>query len=150
FGRSLSLKRNLALTTALMALMTLLCFSQPALAQFQRQHCSDIRVAGTYGLTTTGSLVGVGPVAATGLVTFDGRGNLSGSQTRSVNGDVADEILQGTYNVNFDCMLTTVVQVFESGQLVRTSTLQGVIEDNGKSIIAIFTKVELPDGTLLP
>jgi len=46
--------------------------------------------------------------------------------------------------------LTEVIQVYESGRLVRTSTLQGLIEDNGKSGSATFSKIELPDGTVLP
>jgi hypothetical protein len=112
--------------------------------------CSQATVTGNYGYTANGSLIGIGPVAATGISKFDGHGKVSGSQTRSVNGDIAEETFQGTYSVNADCTVTEVIQVYESGQLVRTSTLQGVIEDNGRSASAIFSKIELPDGTVLP
>ena len=94
--------------------------------------CSQATVAGNYGYTANGSLIGIGPVAATGISRFDGHGNVSGSQTRSVNGDIAEETFQGTYRVTPVCTGTEVIQVYESGQLVCTSTLQGVIEDNGR------------------
>jgi hypothetical protein len=123
-----------------------------ATAQAKRPHhgCSNATVAGTWASTNTGSLIDIGPVAATAITTFDGKGNLSGSQTRSVNGDVADETFTGTYTVNSDCTGTDIVQVYESGQLVRTTTLKVVVDENGQHGRSIFTKVELPDGTLLP
>jgi hypothetical protein len=101
-------------------------------------------------LTSNGSLIGIGPAAATGIVTFDSKGSFSGSQTRSVNGDVADETFTGTYTINSDCTGTDVVQVYESGQLVRTTTLNVVYDENGRHVQGIFAKVELPDHTILP
>lgn len=50
-------------------------------------------------------------------------GNITGSQTRSLNGDIADETFTGTQNVNSDCTGEVSVQVFENGVLVRTTTL---------------------------
>src|SRR2546427_386255 len=68
----------------------------------------------------------------------------------SLIGDVADETFAGTYTVNSDCTETDVVQVFLSGQLVRTTTVQSVVDENGQHARSIYSKVELPDGTLLP
>jgi hypothetical protein len=59
-------------------------------------------------------------------------------------------LLRATYTVNSDCTGTEVAQVYQSGQLVRTTTLQIVIDQNGDHARSIFSKVELPDGTLLP
>jgi len=146
------MKRNLAVTTFVMAFVALFVLNTAATAQAKRtQHlCSNATLAGKWGFTGTGSLIGIGPVAATGIAAFDGKGNVSGSQTRSVNGDVADENFAGTYTVNSDCTETHVVQVFLSGQLVRTTTVQSVIDENGQHARSIYSKVELPDGTLLP
>jgi hypothetical protein len=144
------MKRNFAATTMLSALVALFCLNPAAVAQSKPHRCSNATVAGKYGYTANGFLIGIGPVAATGISAYDGVGNLSGTQTRSVNGAVADETFQGTYNVNSDCTMTELVQVYQSGQLVRTTTLQVVIEDNGNGGSAIFSKVELPDGTVLP
>jgi hypothetical protein len=112
--------------------------------------CSAASVAGKWTFTTTGSIPGIGPVAAVGSYVADSSGNLKGSQTRSLNGDVADETFTGTSTVNSDCTGTDVIQVFLSGVLVRTSTLQVVYDDDGPKARAIFTSLVLPDGTNLP
>jgi len=112
--------------------------------------CSLATVAGTYGLTTTGSIPAIGPVSAVGLVKIEKSGNLSGSQTRSLNGAVADETFTGTATVNPDCTGTDVIQVFQDGALVRTSTLNLVYDDNGRSARAIFSSIVLPNGAQLP
>jgi hypothetical protein len=113
-------------------------------------HCSRASVAGKWAFTTTGSIPGIGPVAAVGSFTADASGNLKGSQARSLNGDVADETFTGTATVNPDCTGTDVIQVFESGVLVRTSTLSVLYDENGREVRAIFTSLVLPDGTSLP
>ena len=43
------------------------------------------------------------PVAGEGLVTFDGYGNLSASETVNLGGRVVPVNLPGTYRVNSDC-----------------------------------------------
>jgi hypothetical protein len=52
--------------------------------------------------------------------------------------------------VNPDCTGTDTIQVFESGILVRTTTLHVVYDDNGQEARAVFTSLVLPDGTSLP
>ncbi len=113
--------------------------------------CSTASVAGRFGFTTTGSIPAVGPVAATGIFTQDASGNITGTQTRSLNGSVADETFTGTATVNSDCTGTDTVQVFQDGSLVRTTTLQVVYDDNGREARAIFTSLVLqPSGVSLP
>ena len=97
-----------------------------------------------------GTINGVGPAASVGRFTSDSAGNISGSQTRSLAGQIAEETLSGSYTVNPDCTGTEVIQVFESGVLVRTSTLKVVFDQNGRGARAIFTQVVLPNGTVLP
>jgi hypothetical protein len=148
----MDMKHNIALTTLMIAFVALFFLNTAATAQAKLplHSCSNATLAGKWGFTSTGFLIGIGPVAATAISTFDGKGNLSGSQTRSVNGDVADETFAGTYTVNSDCTATDIVKVYQSGQLVRTTTLQIVIDQNGEHGHAIFSKVELPDYTILP
>ena len=113
--------------------------------------CSTASVAGRFGFTTTGSIPAVGPVAATGIFTQDASGNITGAQTRSLNGSVADETFTGTATVNSDCTGTDTVQVFQDGSLVRTTTLHVVYDDNGREARAIFTSLVLqPSGVSLP
>src|SRR5437667_4018647 len=59
----------------------------------------------------------VGQVAATGIFTQDASGNITGTQTRSLNGSVADETFTGTATVYSDCTGTDSIQVFQDGSL---------------------------------
>lgn len=116
--------------------------------------CTNVTAAGTYGFTTTGTLVlptGPAPVAAVGSITFQLNGDATGSQDRSVGGDFAHETLTGTLTVNRDCSILLLANVYDdSGNLVRTSTISGVLVNNGKQIRAIFDSVVLPNGLQLP
>ena len=116
--------------------------------------CTSATAAGSFGFTTTGTLIlpsGPAPVAAVGLVAFDLNGNITGSQDRSVGGAFAHETLTGTFTVTHDCTIIAVANVYDSsGNLVRTSTIPGVLVNNGKQIRAIFETVVLPNGLNLP
>jgi hypothetical protein len=59
---------------------------------------------GPYIVFGTGTIVGVGPVTAVGVETWDGQGNTVATYTASVNGNVYPGItVTGTYSVNPDC-----------------------------------------------
>jgi hypothetical protein len=145
--RRMVMKRHRDSTTLAIACLAVLVLSTAAQAGAQK--CSVATVAGNWGFTTTGSIPGIGPLSAVGLATNDKLGNVSGSQTRSLNGAVAEETFTGTITVKPDCTATEVVQVFQNGVLVRTSILNFVIDDNGRSARAIVTSIVLPDGTKL-
>lgn len=103
--------------------------------------CSAATLNGRYGLTfhgfSTNSAVlpaPVGafiPVAGGGVVTFDGNGNFSISETLSLGGQIVSLNLPGTYTVNSDC---TGSQTTASGVHLKT-----VIVRNGREILAINT-----------
>lgn len=113
--------------------------------------CTTASIAGSFGFTTTGSIPALGQVAATGIFTQDTSGNITGTQTRSLNGSVADETFTGTATVNSDCTGTDTIQVFQDGSLVRTTTLHVVYDDNRREARAIFTSLVLqPSGVILP
>ena len=65
-------------------------------------------LVGTYMSHGTGTVVGVGQVAAVGTITYDGHGNLVNPFTLSVNGTVSTFTQSGTYTVNSDCTGTVV------------------------------------------
>ena len=116
--------------------------------------CTNATAAGTYGFTTTGTLIpptGPAPVAAVGSITFDLNGNTTGSQDRSVGGVFAHETIKGTLTVNRDCTISLLANVYDdAGNLVRTSMIPGVLVNNGKRIRAMFESVLLPNGVSLP
>ena len=137
--------KNLAVIAC--AAAVLLACSSTSLAQ--SRHCSAALVSGKWAFTTTGTVLGVGPVSAVGTYNTDRSGNLTGSQTRSLNGDVEDETFTGTITVNEDCTGVDVIQVYQSGLLVRTTTLNVVYDDNGRGARAIFTSLVLSNGVSL-
>jgi hypothetical protein len=144
-------RRNFMKSTKILALMMWSIFGVvPGL----HAACTSATAAGSFGFTTTGTLIlpsGPAPVAAVGLVTFELNGNVTGSQDRSVGGAFAHETITGTLTVNRDCTIIVLANVYDdSGNLVRTSTIPGVLVDNGKQIRGIFETVMLPNGVNLP
>jgi len=116
------------------------------------QSCSLARAAGTYGVTNSGTVVGVGPRAAVGIITLDAAGNLTnGKATSSLNGSITDETFSGTYTVNADCTGTTTFDISDlSGNLLLTVAGDLAWDDNMRELRFIFTSAVLPDGTSLP
>lgn len=65
--------------------------------------CTNASLRGAYGFYRTGS-TSAGPLAALGSLTFDGKGNLAGSQSVSRNGAFTFDVpIMGPYVVNEDC-----------------------------------------------
>jgi len=104
------------------------------------QACSAKTLNGTYALTFSGfstrgpvpaAINNFTPVAGGGLVTFDGNGNLSASETVSVGGLISPVNVPGTYTVNSDC----------TGSFITTPNahLNLVILRNGREIQAVNT-----------
>jgi len=67
-----------------------------------------------------------------------------------VGGGYADETFTGTYTVNADCTGTTTLQFFESGNLVRTSVLSIVFDNNQREIRMVQKSLTLPNSAALP
>jgi hypothetical protein len=65
---------------------------------------------GTYMIHTSGTIVGVGPIASNGTLTFDGNGNVVNVFSASINGEIHRGVTwTGTYTVNPDCTGTSIV-----------------------------------------
>lgn len=115
--------------------------------------CSQANASGKYGFTLSGLLIlpsGPVPIAGVGRANVDARGNVTGTETRSVGGGVADETLSGTLTLNSDCTGTFTVEFFEAGQLVRTSVLAVVLDDNNNEFRMVQTSLTLPNGATVP
>lgn len=119
----------------------------------QAGQCTLERSAGGYGFTLTGVVIlptGPVPIAAVGRAALDAAGNVSGTESRSVGGGFADETFTGTYTVNADCTGTTTIKFYESGQLVRTSVLSIIFDNNSREIRMVQKSLQLPNGAFLP
>ena len=99
------------------------------------RQCSNGTLKGSYGLYHDGTVIGVGPTAVIAIFTYDGEGNLTGTGTSKVNGNVTHFTLIGTYTVNENCNVSDAV-VFPSG---ATATHEYVIVDNGKEFFFLNT-----------
>ena len=102
--------------------------------------CSARTLNGTYALTFSGfstrgpvpaAINNFTPVAGGGLVTFDGNGNVSASETVSVGGLISPVNVPGTYTVNSDCTGTFIT--------TPNAQLSLVILRNGREIQAVNT-----------
>jgi hypothetical protein len=88
----------------MLLLAGLLSWSRLALAQ---EHllpdCTEARLSGPYAYSRMGTVVGRGPAAANGVVTFDGHGQLTGTDTASMNGKITTRDFTGAYKVTPEC-----------------------------------------------
>lgn len=145
------MKHNIPATAFLMVFAAMFVVSTVTTARAADSACSFARVAGNYGFSDSGTVVGVGARAAVGLLTFDAAGNISGPVTASLGGSVTRTTLSGTYAVNPDCTGTASFGEFDqSNNLILTATVAIVWDANLQEARFLFTSVVLADGTALP
>jgi hypothetical protein len=110
-----------------------------------QEGCSLATLEGSYGFAadeffTSGpvpaSISAFTPVAAIGVDTFDGAGNLSGSITGSFGGLIFTSPLSGTYTVNADCTGSATVTETNGGFVIHFSF---VIVDHGRQLRNLAT-----------
>ena len=143
------MKCDIARTT-LVVLLVVTLMSAAAMAERQDAACSLARATGTYGVSDSGAVIGVGPRAAVGSITFDAAGNANGSVTASLNGGVSSAILLGTYTVNPDCTGSANFGEYDqSGDLILTATATLMFDDNMRQFRFLFTSITLANGTAL-
>jgi len=146
------MKRNMASALLVIVLAATFVVSMAATAKGADSACSLARAAGTYGFSTNGTVIGVGPRVSAGIFTLDSTGNLTGKATSSLNGAVAGETFAGAYTINPDCTGTfNNLEIRDlSANLLLTITAALAWDDNMKHLRAIFTSATLPNGTSLP
>src|SRR6266852_2591552 len=142
------MKRNL-LPTAFLTFFAAAFLSTTATAQGATGACSFLRAAGIYGFSDSGTIVGIGPRAAVGSLTFDAAGNIIGKVTASLSGSVSNTNLSGTYSVNPDCTGTASFDEFDQSGKILTATVEIVWDNNMREARFVFTSVTLADGMAL-
>jgi hypothetical protein len=143
------MKRKNALTLFAGLLFATIALSTAPAAQAGQ--CSLEGVAGKWGFTSSGTVVGIGPRASVGIFTLDGAGNLiKGKATASLNGSVTDETFSGTYTVSLDCTGKLTADILDSlGNKILTATIDLVFDDNVREARGLFTSAVLPNGAPL-
>ncbi|MEG9438251.1 hypothetical protein JAO29_19040 [Edaphobacter sp. HDX4] len=106
--------------------------------------CSVASLSGAYGEVLRGEVLGVGPIVAVGVSTFDGKGNFVADQTINSNGNVFQAPLTGTYKVNRDC--TGIADAVGSGLhsfvIIAGGNEMDLMDNNSAEVLTIhFTKV---------
>ena len=104
--------------------------------------CSDASLQGSFGFTSTGTLLALPPPLAgqfgeIGRQTFDGRSNTDGTATLSANGNIVRVTFQGTYQVNSDCTGSMTLYVLPIG---TTANFDFVIDDDGAELRVIVVE----------
>ena len=142
------MKRAIAATTLAVVFTTVFALGIVPRAQAdQDKECSNATLRGSFGFTSTGTLLAIpppsaGPFAEIGRQTFDGTGdNTEGAATLSANGNINHVTFSGTYVVNPDCTGSMTLFVLP---LARTITLEFVIDDDGAELRALLTST--PSG----
>ena len=96
-------------------------------------------VKGTYAFSFQGEILGVGPVAATGVISADGKGNVTQAiRTISVNGTPVTETFTCTLSVNADGTGSAVCPL-DDPTSVPVETFDFAIEDNAKGFRLVGT-----------
>jgi len=140
--RRLVMKRTIAPATLVIVFATVFVLGiQPRAQAGERRECSDAILQGSFGFTSTGTLLALppplaGPFAEIGRQTFDGRGNTDATATLSANGNIRRVTVQGTYMVNPDCTGSMTLYILPFGV---TANLDFVIDDDGAELRAIST-----------
>ena len=104
--------------------------------------CDNRILNGPYGFTLTGWRIPAPDTtmrsarAGVGLMVFDGRGILGGSETKSHDGIIIPLTFTGTYTVYSDCTGTAHIVTTEPGQ-ERDRNLNFVVVESGEQVMAI-------------
>ena len=136
------MNRTIAPTTLVIVFAAVFALGiMPRAQAGEHRECSDASLQGSFGFTSTGTLLALppplaGPFAEIGRQTFDGRGNTDATATLSANGNIFRVTVQGTYVVNPDCTGSMTLYVSPFG---ATVLLDFVIDDDGAELRAIIT-----------
>jgi hypothetical protein len=144
------MKRNIARRTLLILSIATLCMTMAATARAGGS-CSLALATGNWAFSNSGTVIGVGPRVAEGILTLDAAGKVrNGKFSQSLNGIITRGTFTGAYTVNSDCTGALSFDVFDqSGTELFTGTADIAFDDNMRQFRHIFTSAALPDGTPL-
>lgn len=92
-----------SIAAALFVLLTIALAPLPVRAADALCPRLNATLHGTYVVSGSGTIAGVGQVTALGEHTWDGKGNTVATNTISANGNILNVTVTGTYTVNSDC-----------------------------------------------
>jgi hypothetical protein len=118
--------------------------------------CSKASLSGSFGYTNRGTIVAppLGLFSGVGRQTFDGKGNTEATATVSVNGEIYQAAIKGTYVVNPDCTGSMTLSVSAGGQqftnqvdfvIVHGGTEFNAINKDPGSVITTVGKKQFPN-----
>ena len=140
------MKRTIIRNMFTVTLATALAVGLAPTAQAADKGCSNASLTGTFALTNTGFFIAAvapplhaGPFAGVGVETFDGNGGTTATTWVSVNGNIFQLAIKGTYSVNLDCTgtLTLVPSILNPPTTFPPGQVFFVIDDNGAEFRAI-------------
>jgi hypothetical protein len=112
-------------------------------ARAESPKCDNDTLTGPYGFTLTGWRIPAPDTnlrsarAGVGRIVFDGKGNLSGTETKSHDGLITPLTFTGTYQVLTDCTGTAHVVTSDPDENARN--LSFTIIESGEQVMAIQT-----------
>lgn len=119
-----------------------------------QEECSSASLLGSFGVTSSGTIVGVGALGAVGVVTFDGQGNHIGFDTISLDGSIIPKLtFTGTYSVNSDCTGSDT-ENFQNGLTIHRNfvivdaggEIRFIVTNPGNAVTAFARKIGLGEG----
>lgn len=112
------------------------------------QGCTDSVLSGGYSFQIvgfTGTEAPFVPFVAQRLVTFDGKGNLSGKGYRVVAGSMAVSPVAGTYSVQSDCSINfNVNSLRDDGSVIHVDQYFAVITEAGLKVQGVLINSTAP------
>jgi hypothetical protein len=109
--------------------------------------CSLGTLKDSYGYTAKATIPGLGEIAAVGILTADGAGNVSGADTIAASiGVIEQRTFTGTYTVDADCTGSIRLE-FVAPTFSGLATVDVVIVDKGAKIRGIQTTPAPPAPT---
>lgn len=134
--RKTMLRKTIKMFATVVFLVTAAVILAPnAMAQAK---CNLETIKGSYGFYYTSGIPGSPSYGiGVGVVSFDGAGKGTSTETVSLSGTILEATSSATYTVNEDCTGTISWTYPDFGGLVVNGRI--VITDNGKSIITIGT-----------
>jgi hypothetical protein len=127
--RNGSSRQNRLFVLAISLALFTFILAQPAVVK--AQSCTNETLNGSYGFLAQAFFLAhqatpVGSAyagASTGIVTFDGKGNSSGSETGNASGYIYHRTFTGTYSVNPDCTATATINLPNGETATGTYTI---------------------------
>jgi hypothetical protein len=116
-----------------LALMAMLCGVVIAPAAHAAEECTIADFQGAWGLSFTGTIVAppqfAGPVVSAGQFTADETGNISGSDTLSLNGNIIPRTFHGTAVVHPNCTGSATLTIVSPPNVFPQFHLNFVLDD---------------------